>query len=257
MIYNVRRSATVSVERSYYLTCATVSRQSYNELLQIYPIFNNYLKDYSKIYDDPIKIFLEMSLNQIDFFKNLSPAIKTEWIFNMKLRQLEQGAMVYKLNTLSEEMYVIQSGQVNIQHYIQSDGHNEDFVIEKLFRGSVINHNSFLMKDGIDTDAVCVTSVSLFYMHIDTINSMRQKYYDLDKALEKKEMVLVNPNAKEPALDYIIKDPVCREYFLRLKTRQAKAGKKTVQHDYKREEEANRLTVKLKNAIMVYWLEVK
>lgn len=66
------------------------------------------------------------------------------------------------------------------------------------------------MKDGIDTDAICTTSVSLFFIHIDTINRMRQKHYDLDKALERKEMQLVNPNAKEPALDYIIKDPVCR-----------------------------------------------
>lgn len=50
MVYNVRRSATVSVERSYYLTCAKVSRQSYNELLQIYPILNSYMKDYCKQY---------------------------------------------------------------------------------------------------------------------------------------------------------------------------------------------------------------
>lgn len=112
------------------------------------------------------------------------------------------------------------------------------------------------MKDGIDTDAVCVTSVSLFYIHIDAINSMRQKYYDLEKALEKKEMQLVNPKAKEPALDYIIKDPVCRKYFLRLRNKQRKPGKE-VKHDYKQEEEANRLTVKLKNAIMVFWLEEK
>jgi len=44
------------------------------------------------------------------------------------------------------------------------------------------------MKDGIDTDAVCTTSLSMFYIHIDTINRMRQKHYDLDKALERKEM---------------------------------------------------------------------
>lgn len=110
------------------------------------------------------------------------------------------------------------------------------------------------MKDGIDTDAVCITSVSLFYIHIDTINRMRQKHYDLDKALERKEMQLVNPNAKEPALDYIIKDPVCRQYFLRYK---GKNAKQNVIHDFKKEEEANRLTVKLKNAIMIFWLEEK
>jgi signal-transduction protein with cAMP-binding, CBS, and nucleotidyltransferase domain len=38
------------------------------------------------IYDDPLKIFLEISLNQIDFFCELSKYIKNEWIFNMKFR---------------------------------------------------------------------------------------------------------------------------------------------------------------------------
>ena len=114
MLYNCKRSATVSVERSYYLTCAKINRNNYNELLQIYPVMNNLLKEYTKQYDDPIKLFLEMSMNQIDFFKNLSPDIKTEWIYNMQLRNLEQGAYCYQLDTFSEEMYVIQSGEINI-----------------------------------------------------------------------------------------------------------------------------------------------
>ena len=58
-------------------------------------------------------------------------------------------------------------------------GKNE-FVIERLYRGSVINHNSFLMNDGIDTDAKCKTSVSFFWIHINTINFLRQKHIELD-----------------------------------------------------------------------------
>jgi CRP-like cAMP-binding protein len=120
------------------------------------------MKAHIRKYDDPLKLFLEMSLNQIDFFKNLSPEIKSEWIFNMQLKQLEKDAFLYKLETQSSEMFVIQSGEVEIVHYLENDGIKEKFIIEKLFRGSVINHNSFLMKDGIDTDAICKTSVSVF-----------------------------------------------------------------------------------------------
>lgn len=111
------------------------------------------------------------------------------------------------------------------------------------------------MSDGIDTDAICLTAVTAFSISIDTLSRMRQKHYDLDKDLEKKEMQLVNPKAKEPALDYIIKDPTCRVYFKKNKNNKSK--KKDVIHDYLREEEANRLTVKFKNAIMIYWLEEK
>lgn len=163
MVYHpCRRSATVSVEKAYYLTCAKINKANYNELLQIYPNLSNFMKAHIRKYDDPLKLFLEMSLNQIDFFKNLSPEIKSEWIFNMQLKQLEKDAFLYKLETQSSEMFVIQSGEVEIVHYLENDGIKEKFIIEKLFRGSVINHNSFLMKDGIDTDAICKTSVSVF-----------------------------------------------------------------------------------------------
>jgi hypothetical protein len=59
------------------------------------------------IYDDPMKIFLEISLNQIDFFKGLSKYIKNEWIFNMKFRQYKRGSLLYQVDTNSEEMYII------------------------------------------------------------------------------------------------------------------------------------------------------
>ena len=69
-------------------------------------------------------------------------------------------------------MYVIQSGLVEVVHNMDVKSKKE-FVIERLYRGSVINHNSFLMNDGIDTDAKCKTIVSVFYIHIDTINFLR------------------------------------------------------------------------------------
>ena len=84
MLYNCNRSATV--QASYYLTCAKINRQNYNELLQIYPSLNARFKDQIAFYTDPVKMFLEMSLNQIDYFRPLKRHIKAEWIFNMKVR---------------------------------------------------------------------------------------------------------------------------------------------------------------------------
>ena len=117
---------------------------------------------------------------------------------------------MYKLDTDSEEMYVLQSGLVEIVHKLDK---GDEFVIERLYRGSVINHNSFLMNDGIDTDAKCKETVSLFYININTIKKMRQKHYVLDEALTAQEVQLLNPNAREPALDYIIKDPYIHSVF--------------------------------------------
>ena len=68
-------------------------------------------------------------------------------------------------------MYVVQSGLVEIVHTMDKGKH--EFVIEKLYRGSIVNHNSFLMNDGIDTDAKCRTSVSIFFIDIEKIKYMR------------------------------------------------------------------------------------
>lgn len=168
MLYHCKRSATVTAKN--YCTCAKIDRANYNELLQIYSSLNDLIKKHIMVYDDPLKIFLEMSLNQIDFFKGLSKPVKNEWIFNMKHRLLKRGSLLYKLNTNSSEMYLIQSGHVEIVHKFDN---NQEFLIERLERGSIINHNSFLMNDGIDTDAKCKTTVSVFYMHINTVKAMR------------------------------------------------------------------------------------
>jgi len=69
--------------------------------------------------------------------------------------------------------------------------------------------------------------------------------------LTTKEMQLVNPNAREPALDYIIKDHYSNQQFWKSK----KNGK--LVHNYGNEEYRRKLTLKLKNAIMVLWLDVK
>ena len=46
-------------------------------------------------------------------------------------------------------------------------------MIERLYRGSVVNHNSFLMNDGIDTYAKCKQTVSVYVIDIETIKRLR------------------------------------------------------------------------------------
>ena len=123
----------------------------------------------------------------------------------------------------------------------------QEFVIERLFRGSVINHNSFILNDQIDTDAKCKTVVTVYCIDYDTVKRLRKKIIELDYALRKLEIKLIAMDI-EPALDYIIVDPVCRTQFMGNK------ATKHIIHDYERELRVNKLTVKLKNAIMSQWL---
>ena len=70
--------------------------------------------------------------------------------------------MLYQLDTYSDEMYLIQSGRVEVTHFMKGT-RDEEFLLERLERGSIVNHNSFLMNDGIDTNAYCRTTVKSPY----------------------------------------------------------------------------------------------
>lgn len=49
------------------------------------------------------------------------------------------------------------------------------FVIERLGRGAIINHRSFMVEDDADTDFICLTPVSVFYLPFSKFEEIRAK----------------------------------------------------------------------------------
>ena len=92
-----------------------------------------------------------------------------------------------------------------------------EFVIENLYRGSMINQNSFLLNDELDTDCRCATAVTLYTMTIETLKELRRKHVELDGALEAQETFLIQGNRRELAIDYSIEDPYSHVYWLKNK----------------------------------------
>lgn len=80
-------------------------------------------------------------------------------------------------------MFIIQSGVVQITHYVEG----EPFIIERLYRGSIINHRSFLLNDDNDTDGICATLVSAFALDYNDLQMIRNKVGDLDTEIKKIE----------------------------------------------------------------------
>ena len=99
------------------------------------------------------------------------------------------------------------------------DDKDDIFVLEKLFRGSIVNHNSFLMNDDMDTDALCKTNLNVYFIHIDRVNALREKYNELDQALDVIERDLVDINKREPAIDYIVVDELSNKIAKKDKTK--------------------------------------
>jgi len=78
----------------------------------------------------------------------------------------------------------------------------QELLIDRLFRGSVINSRSFLLADTIDVSLRCSTPVTLFYLGIDQLQRIRMKSSTLNKEIEKIESDMIGKD-NPFSVDYI------------------------------------------------------
>ena len=76
-------------------------------------------------------------------------------------------------------------------------------MIERLGRGSVINHRSFMLEDDADTDFRCLTAVSCFELTVEKLKIIKDKKEDMRAAYRRVEEEVFKPTFPL-ALDYII-----------------------------------------------------
>ena len=118
-----------------------------------------------------------------------------------------------------------------------------EFVIERLYRGSVINHRSFITEDKIDVNARCQMPVTLFYITWDKMKEIKEESPVLSRKIDAIEIKLINKD-NPIALDYIISRDATVLKNNKVRTRKEQAYR-------------DNLTVKLKNAIMFYIVKTR
>ena len=103
-------------------------------------------------YDDDLKIFLESALKTIEYLQAVPDETINKIIFSMTFAKFDKGSKIFQVDETSRMMQIIQNGMVEV--YTTMDN-GVEFVIERLYRGSVINHRSFITEDKIDVNARC------------------------------------------------------------------------------------------------------
>ena len=128
-----------------------------------------------------------------------------------------------------------------------------EFVIERLFRGSVMNHHSFITEDKIDVNARCQSSVTLFYILWDKMTEIKEECEILAKNINDIEHSIVNRD-NPIALDYIISRDPKATASSKQKVRKGPKQKFSIDKLPARDQQSyrDRLTVKLKNAVMFH-----
>jgi hypothetical protein len=187
------------------------------------------------MYDDPIKLFLEVQLKKIPYMERVDTDTFHDVMFNFKQETCDKSTYIFKEGETSNGLFLVKSGI--IERLVRVEGF--ELAIERLYRGSIINHNAFLIGDVCDISARCIDTQTLFYLSYETMDRIRMKHPQLSNSvdsLRKKTAVNKNPYI----IDYIM-------------------GKRVVKsnRDPKLEEKRAMLTAKLKNLIMILLARVK
>ena len=72
-------------------------------------------------------------------------------------------------------MFIIETGIVKVVTKFDKRRQDEEFVIERLTRGAIINAKSFLIKDDVDTAFVCETTVKCYTLLSTTVDAIEKK----------------------------------------------------------------------------------
>lgn len=141
-------------------------------------------------------------MDKIPYFRDLSLLTKQELIFRMERETFEKGSILCKKDEVADRLFLIQEGIVEIASKYDRRREDQYFIIERLGRGAIINHRSFLIKDDADTDFLCRTTVSVYYLTYKTMKEVKKKRQDLQVTRAKLKHILFLPEFPL-ALDYI------------------------------------------------------
>jgi CRP-like cAMP-binding protein len=181
-----------------------------------------------------LKLFLEIELEKIPWFKDLSVSTKNELIYSMEHEERQAGSMLCQRGQKADKMFLVQSGTIDcVTSY---DRRALPFILERLEVGAIINHRSFMVNDVVDTDYKCKSKVTIFTLSFTAVQSVMNKRADLARVfhdIEREVLLMKN----EIALDYIFNNQNYKQYEDQLRK--------------------NELRVQLKNAIMQSWNELK
>ena len=96
-------------------------------------------------YQDELSMWLMIEMDKIDYFRNLTLATKQEIIYNMERITYEKGSPICQKDVIADKLILIHQGIVEVSVPYDRRRPGQDFVIERLGRGALINHRAFMV----------------------------------------------------------------------------------------------------------------
>jgi CRP-like cAMP-binding protein len=177
MIYKCRRTATVILRN--YNTMAKLEEARFRELVGEFPEYMKHLRMHMQTYKDRMKKFMVQMAMRVPYITKVSADTMHDIIYSLKPKQYEKGTVLYKPEDDVTSVLFIQEGVVELFTYFEGN----EFVIERLYRGSVLNFRAFFMDDLMYVYVRCAKATTVLEFENNTIEFTKVLRADFEKDL--------------------------------------------------------------------------
>lgn len=200
LVYGCRRTATVASRN--YSTLGKISKDLVLQIQSDNPGFFQHLRKYIYHYKDPNKKFMTTAMKKIEFFNNISEAAFVETIHSFKKSTYKAGHILFKQDQNADFMTIVYEGVV--EFYTHFEG--SEFVLERLYPGSLYNFRTFFMEDMMYVNARCQTNVALLEISKGTIERIMNSHDDFKRKMLSYQNQILKFEKTYP-LDYLVAVP--------------------------------------------------
>lgn len=171
VIFGCLRSASV-ISRNYN-TLAKMITPRFKELVAEYPEFELALKEHiRKNYRDQKVTFLLNMIQRVDYFKGVDDEILFDIMFNLEPKHYEKDSVVLANEHNANSLIFIEDG---VLEHVTTFEQNE-FILERLYRGSAINHRAFFMQDNMYVDLRCAKDSKILQLSLEKMQEIQIRY---------------------------------------------------------------------------------
>ena len=118
-------------------------------------------------------------MKNVDYFKRLSKETLIQLASQMSPLFFENGQMIAKEMTNADQILIVLSGCCEL--YTEFEGN--EFVIERVYKGGIINSRSFLMEDMNYCNIRAEQNTRLLQLSLQIVDQMKENYSDFEKSI--------------------------------------------------------------------------
>ena len=125
-------------------------------------------------------MFLTNYLKRVHYLQRVDQDSFHDVLFNFKQETCDRDTYIFKERELSTGVFIVKNGIIEISVKVEG----QELAIERLYRGSVINHNAFLIHDICDVSGRCIDTMTMFYLTYEDMERIKTRHADLSLDVE-------------------------------------------------------------------------